>query len=898
MGFCRKCGKSNVEDARFCEYCGTEFTAKADVLAETVVAYGSMRKEEPAARILESEETKASATEETIPVGSVTETSKPKRDKAFYSAKDLLDDVPRIPASSTVPKTGQPIEHIPMPDEAVSEIEHKTTTKEETNDDMHRNTMGVGLKTEEISREEEPFIPVENPVYPISPAPETKTKDTELYSPANAAETNPPRKVIRSEDERRLSFEEYDKHMITVARVNPPMVSGNLQEVPKSAPHASTPQASMEYRASTYPMHTERNASYESTGAVLSHRVSKATEMAGIAEHPEHKSGEKKRNVKPGRLLIVGIVALLVLTAVGFGIFHLTQIGKKPDADTQDGIITGYRWLKEPYLEADEVDVIPFGRPENAKTEEDNTIRYTNEGKKHLYAGISMVQKQGKWGLLDYEGKEVVPAEYEEIYTGYDKQILLFKNGTCYVYKDGELKQTSEEEAYGTDPDAALIWDKKRDALALIEGDGTGKAPYSHDGLYAVRGATPNGSQDEETGSLTYDNFTMNYAVAFGDKRLSDFIYEITMSENEGLIAVKRNGKWGYVNTEGKEIVPVIYDGVQEERHSVYHNSEFDTQKSEMAYVPTCGVIAVQKDGKWGYIDKEGREITGFIFEEARPLYQNKAWVKEQGKWGVAEFGNYGTPEESQKTTETEKEAPTEELSEKTIKAKFEEADKIYFDWVYYPMHKAEHSSNGRGAVKDKNVKSKADMKNMFLTAFSPALTERFIAKLKPEERGGTLYINVPQGDYNIPFSTRSVKLVEKMSDSEYCVTLFVDEYGTAAEMKLLYAKENGKWGFSDYVENLEEKLSGTWTYKNNTSVEMEFAKNGKVKRTVDGEIKEGTYEKIGGDSVKITVPSEEEEMYALTADHKLVSVENERNFWGKEKANGKEYNCYFSTEV
>lgn len=46
------------------------------------------------------------------------------------------------------------------------------------------------------------------------------------------------------------------------------------------------------------------------------------------------------------------------------------------------------------------------------------------------------------------------------------------------------------------------------------------------------------------------------------------------------------------------------------------------------------GYAPVKKDGKWGYIDKNGNCVTGFIFDKATPLCDGKAWVIYNGRTG------------------------------------------------------------------------------------------------------------------------------------------------------------------------------------------------------------------------------------------------------------------------
>ncbi len=47
----------------------------------------------------------------------------------------------------------------------------------------------------------------------------------------------------------------------------------------------------------------------------------------------------------------------------------------------------------------------------------------------------------------------------------------------------------------------------------------------------------------------------------------------------------------------------------------------------------TNGYIAFMRDGKYGYLDEYGEEMTGFIYDDAETAYDGFAWVCENGKW-------------------------------------------------------------------------------------------------------------------------------------------------------------------------------------------------------------------------------------------------------------------------
>lgn len=116
---------------------------------------------------------------------------------------------------------------------------------------------------------------------------------------------------------------------------------------------------------------------------------------------------------------------------------------------------------------------------------------------------------------------------------------------------------------------------------------------------------------------------------------------------SEGMAAVKLDGKWGFIDTNGTVVISPKYDG---------------------AYSFSEGLAAVQSNGKWGYIDKtgavvipftyaytyafqeglavygqgnyygylnkEGKAITNAVYSEASSFQNGIACVKKDGKYG------------------------------------------------------------------------------------------------------------------------------------------------------------------------------------------------------------------------------------------------------------------------
>ena len=77
---------------------------------------------------------------------------------------------------------------------------------------------------------------------------------------------------------------------------------------------------------------------------------------------------------------------------------------------------------------------------------------------------------------------------------------------------------------------------------------------------------------------------------------------DVDILTSDKLIAVSKNGKWGFVNEEGKKIVDFVY---------------------EEAKSFSCGLAAIKKDGKWGFIDPKGNVVIECQFSDAGYMSEN-----------------------------------------------------------------------------------------------------------------------------------------------------------------------------------------------------------------------------------------------------------------------------------
>lgn len=90
---------------------------------------------------------------------------------------------------------------------------------------------------------------------------------------------------------------------------------------------------------------------------------------------------------------------------------------------------------------------------------------------------------------------------------------------------------------------------------------------------------------------------------------------------SNGLVKVKKNGKWGYINAKNKVVIPLQYD--------------------EAWHFSPNGLAPVKKNGKYGYIDAKGKVVIPLQYDIAGFFASNGlAVARKDGKAGYIDAKN------------------------------------------------------------------------------------------------------------------------------------------------------------------------------------------------------------------------------------------------------------------
>lgn len=266
---------------------------------------------------------------------------------------------------------------------------------------------------------------------------------------------------------------------------------------------------------------------------------------------------------------------------------------------------------------------------------------------------VVVKNNKNRWGVIDAAGKTIVPFRYSFI----------------YYYKPGIVTRAERKHKPGeVTTDGRFI-------------------PFP------------------KTAELVFGNFTVSdFPTPFSDNtRKCGYLnkkgeilikaqYEDAGSFKHGLAAVKINGKYGYINTEGIFVLLPVYDNALEFKlynnvllAQVRRNNEtfvidaqgkeyyetgfstfhFPVKKNDWAsftrnaklgfidshlniriapvfdsivspgFSENHWIIPVKKDGRWGFIDTTGTLVIAPVYDDASAFENGYAWVKQNGKYAL-----------------------------------------------------------------------------------------------------------------------------------------------------------------------------------------------------------------------------------------------------------------------
>lgn len=295
-------------------------------------------------------------------------------------------------------------------------------------------------------------------------------------------------------------------------------------------------------------------------------------------------------------------------------------------------------WKVEPTIEAEDILV---------SDEYGNNIAYDQ---------CSIIKQNGKYGIIQYDGSYIANPEYEDYFYDSVYEIAVSDprvensdtiKDTLVTPDDGELNISTDTVWGRGNITNKYIYDETSNQVYCITAPPDRANVYSKSIGTLVEDYRTDilGEYDEDNNSyaisrdITFFNETSpKYGIAKDGKLIVPCEYEDgCMNFSGGVTALKKDGKWGYFDQNGTQII----DFICEPFASKVLYGGWDKGKGTSANYPflASDYIPVKIDGKCGYYDTSGNEVIPCgTFEDVRPVHNHLAWVKKDGKWGVIEL--------------------------------------------------------------------------------------------------------------------------------------------------------------------------------------------------------------------------------------------------------------------
>ncbi len=350
----------------------------------------------------------------------------------------------------------------------------------------------------------------------------------------------------------------------------------------------------------------------------------------------------------------IKIIAVLMCVATVLGAFTACSSKKTTPntvkASVNDGPLTDPKWVVVPSIDAQAIE--PLVRADY------------NESTRHYdisYADCFKIKQNGKYGIIDYNGKIVIKPKYDSI--------VAIRNSSDFVAtskdSDGETVQAyinyndfSVESSYRKYNTLRYeyLWNATDNSAVFVQND---NGEIYKDDLKAALPESVRGVKDVD-GEYVGDG---TYGLYINGKNIMGMIYSGAGCFSNGMAAFKSNGVWGYIDSNGKTVLPFGYDAVK--GYSAFGGED-------TPYESYDGYVTVTKDGKFGVFTNEGKAVTDMSYEGATPVVGGRAYILKDGKWGLASFGDSSDATArtdvttATKPEETTTEKPTEKTTEKT----------------------------------------------------------------------------------------------------------------------------------------------------------------------------------------------------------------------------------------
>ena len=258
--------------------------------------------------------------------------------------------------------------------------------------------------------------------------------------------------------------------------------------------------------------------------------------------------------------------------------------------------------------------------------------------------GFIVKSEDNKYGIVDYSGNIIIENKYEDIENIHKNDLYVTKNNGKYILvkKDGtEIAVNADEikDILSNTENGIIVVKNGKYGVIKITGESVIDTIY--DDLKEAKSGILIAKQNNKYGIIDLEKnpkVEFKYSNIIYDEKANIYIAEDESFNNDIMndnFEIKQSGILINIDDEKG------YIELRQEEQSKYYNFKFE-EKDVKDVLFSNTLYVSKKDGKYGFVDKNGNVVVDYIYDDA--TQQNNygyAGIKKDGKWGsIDEKGN------------------------------------------------------------------------------------------------------------------------------------------------------------------------------------------------------------------------------------------------------------------
>ena len=279
----------------------------------------------------------------------------------------------------------------------------------------------------------------------------------------------------------------------------------------------------------------------------------------------------------------------------------IDENGNQGIISTSGTIIIAPAYKEIKYINSNEIYVAKIEDKWNLINKKGEVLNNSYDDYTYVKGDYVIVQKDGKYGITTIAGTVKIEPSYEELEYAFSVYYIAKINSKYGIINTDNTSLIPLEYLNMTywENKNIIIADKTETETVIFDSNLTEKLK----GLFVF---------EEDYIKARIEGQDKYYTYKFEEKQTKDILSRNT------LLVSKKDGKYGFVDSQGNVVVDYIYDEAKEQNK--------------------YGYAAVKQNGLWGVIDKGGKQVL-----QPQVNLDNNIYIDFIGEWHLADEGTYYT---------------------------------------------------------------------------------------------------------------------------------------------------------------------------------------------------------------------------------------------------------------